>query len=113
MKTTHSYRCELCKEEFPFENIKYASDGKKIVCVGCYNKKSQKKKEEKQQIENAPELIRLICVDCRYKFSFKKGSKLKLMCPYCGKNRLMKDDVTAEKLIEEASQNSYRQQQHN
>jgi transposase-like protein len=35
------------------------------------------------------ELLRFICVSCRFKFSVKKGSPKALKCPYCGKTKLM------------------------
>jgi len=45
----HLYFCSACKKKFRFKNIKYAQDGKTVLCTECYEdsiKKEQKKKEE-------------------------------------------------------------------
>lgn len=110
LKTSYLYRCELCKDEFPFESIRYSSDGKKVVCMDCFSKslKEQKKKVDEKQIKEIPRSVKLICSDCSYRFYFRVGSKVKLICPYCGKSNIRKDDLTAEKLIEEISQSGYK-----
>jgi len=102
------YICDQCKEKFAFGNIRYTADGKKLVCLECYDhiKKSQqaKKPEIIEIAETLPDAIKVICVKCRYKFSIKRKSGAKVMCPYCGGNNLMRDETTAEKLVEEVSQ---------
>ncbi len=109
--TSRLYRCTKCKEEFPFEGIRYSTDGKNIVCANCFNKsiKSQKIKEDDSDIHagKAEDRVKIICMDCRYKFSLKKATKVKLRCPYCGGNMLMKDEITVDKLLEESSKNSF------
>ena len=108
------YQCALCTLKFSFDKIKYSKDGKKLICIDCYNKimkKDQKAQanENKQNFERRPrasqpkeEGIKVICVKCNYKFFYKP--KLKPMCPYCGGNKLRKyEDLTAEKLIKESS----------
>lgn len=104
------YMCHTCKGKFNFESIRYSADGAKIVCKNCYSKTSQTpKKEDHLTVEsNVPEAVKIICIKCRYKFTYKKNSRMSLMCPYCGGDNLMKDEITADKLIEEISQsNSY------
>ena len=101
------YKCQTCKSEFDFKNIRYGPDGKTIFCVGCFcklrNKEAEKTNIRQSQITDNSEKIKVICIDCRYKFSLTKGSRIKPLCPYCGKGNLMKDGTTAEKLVEEAS----------
>ena len=101
------YMCDQCKNKFEFGNIRYTNDGKKLVCLGCYSKiKKQtetKKPEIIEPVQHLPDVIKVICVKCRYKFSLNRKSKAKVMCPYCGGNNLMIDGTTAEKLVEEAS----------
>jgi len=129
------YLCAHCRGDFPFEKIRYANDGKRILCIDCYNnlaRSSQLLKENMQKgkieakgsiakgsiiAEEKPnpsirqeivkgiakdDKVRLICVDCRYKFSFNKGSRIKTLCPYCNSSNLMNDNITTEKLIEGA-----------
>lgn len=114
MITKHSkFKCQSCKSEFEFKDIRYGIDGKTLYCTKCFNDVMNKEKQKNVKTtiylgsNNESDLIKLICVDCRYKFSYRKGSRIKLMCPYCGKNRLMRDEATAEKLVEEASKMTY------
>ena len=106
MKKGKAYICNVCNKKFPFENIRYSIDGKRILCIDCYNKvaEKQEKKKETYSAVKEPESVKLVCLDCKYHFSIKKGSKVKLRCPYCSNSNLAKDDMTAERLIEEVSQ---------
>lgn len=106
-KKSRHYMCSECKGKFDFEDIKYGMDGKRIICKDCYIKagKDYKNKEIKTVLlSDASDYVKLICVDCRYKFSLRKKSRFNLICPYCSSRNLMKDDITADKLIEEVSQ---------
>ena len=102
-----SYACTDCKKKFDFESIRYGSDGKTIRCVSCHEqvlREEQKKREAEAKPKAAPvmsDVLKLICVECRYKFSYRKGSRIQPVCPYCGKSRLMIDDTTADRLVEE------------
>ncbi|MBS3102899.1 hypothetical protein J4458_05655 [Candidatus Woesearchaeota archaeon] len=116
MKSPFSYKlynCAHCQCQFPFEKVRYTNDGKRLVCLDCYSRlvKSDeflKREQQKKGKIDAPGPgilpdIKLICVDCRYKFSWKKGSRMGIACPYCGGSHLMNDDTTADKLIQEVS----------
>ncbi|MBU0628662.1 MAG: hypothetical protein KKC75_05700 [Nanoarchaeota archaeon] len=106
MKNGKAYICNVCNKRFPFENIRYSIDGKRILCIVCHNKVMEKQEKKKQAYSAAKEpldSIKLVCLDCKYHFSIRKGSKVKLRCPYCSNSNLSKDDLTAEKLIEEVS----------
>ena len=101
------YHCTECKGSFPFENIKYGFENN-LVCVDCFsksNKRSGNLGSGFGAYKNDSNIIKFICIDCRYHFSLKKDSKISRICPYCGKNKLMVDEATANKLIDEASKN--------
>src|SRR3989338_5605363 len=103
------YRCAHCTGQFPFGKIRYTNDGKRLVCLDCYDrimKSGQQLKKEKDypKIEKtsiAPlankasgDDIKLICVDCRYKYTLKNPSSHRAICPYCGRSNLIKDGIT-------------------
>jgi len=110
-----TYTCSSCKKKVKFEDIRYAADGKKLLCAVCFKKNEKSKKTSEENTLNAkkssgtpdvpkqkPETLKVTCVDCKYKFSLKKGSKPR--CPYCGGERIMRDDqFSAEKLLGEVS----------
>ena len=107
---SHAYLCSLCRKKFPVEDIRYGKDGKSILCINCYDKSVEKEellkkkmalREERHKEEET--ILKIICAKCRYKFTYNRGSRVRLMCPYCGGNNLMRDDITAEKLVEEVS----------
>jgi len=93
MPSTALYTCSRCKKEFNFDNIRYDT-AHSLVCVHCLEKQQKLQHQEKLKIEKeklgAQELLRFICVSCRFKFSVRKGSPKTLKCPYCGKTKLMR-----------------------
>ncbi len=107
------YMCTSCKTKVDFEDIRYDKDGKNLICHDCYestvkkksseNESQKKIKIEYEQRTYPSEVVKLICKDCRYKFSLAKVSRINLACPYCGGKKLMDDDTTAERLVEEVS----------
>lgn len=110
------YSCSLCKLEFPSPKMRYAHDGKKLICLECFNKVYKKKQQqtlekEKQSYEyskqspasrailNKPILV--ICTHCRYKFHYK--ANFKPFCPYCGKSGLKKyEEFTAQNILNDS-----------
>lgn len=90
MPVSMLYTCSRCKREFDFDHIKYDANNK-LICVNCLEKQHKIEKKEKLTLEKAEEgeEINFICVDCRFKFSVRKGSPKAVKCPYCGKTRLM------------------------
>ncbi len=89
MPVTLLYKCKRCKREFNFNNIKYDKDGT-LICVECLEKKKKLEKKEvalEKLVEH--KTINLICMNCRFKFSVRKGSPKALKCPYCSKTKLM------------------------
>ena len=99
------YSCSLCKLQFPSSRMRYASDGKKLVCLECFSKLYKKRQDtarESYEYKPAATLntpIMVICTHCRYKFHYK--SNFKPICPYCGKAGLKKyEEFTAQKIID-------------
>ncbi|MBI2523549.1 hypothetical protein HYW19_04095 [Candidatus Woesearchaeota archaeon] len=116
------YTCSLCKLEFPSAKMRYAQDGKKLICIECFNKVYKKKQQEqvaikeKQSYEysnpsstsgtilNKPILV--ICTHCRYKFHYK--ANFKPFCPYCGKSSLRKyEEFTAQKILNDSAKGDF------
>ena len=90
MPLTTSYTCSRCKREFDFDNIKYDNNNR-LICVECLGKQKKLEKKERLSLEKAGEgePVKFICVNCRFKFTVKKGSQKALKCPFCGKTKLM------------------------
>jgi hypothetical protein len=109
MSSAPSYMCAVCRKNFAFEDIRYSNDGKRILCLSCYGQAPKNNKttkiiisENKKQCDES----KFICVNCRYKFSLKKSTKIALVCPYCGKDKIAKDESkSAAELVDEASGN--------
>lgn len=127
--STTTYTCSSCRKEFPSEKIRYTQDGKRLICVECSTavkgsviketnalKTSSVTNVVKQQPKvvvaaNPDAPVSLMCISCKYKFTTKK-SKLKsgVICPYCGKDKLMRNDTSAtklNKLISESGDSRY------
>ena len=89
------YRCTKCSKEFPSSQIRYSSDGKKLVCVDCLRLNTQKSgTEAKPQIENKEQYV---CKKCSYKFKSKPKSNV--TCPYCNSSNVSKNKSNAQTLI--------------
>lgn len=100
--------CDQCKGKFDFGSIRYTNDGKKLVCLDCHDKLKKALQEKKPEIIGAAEplsdVVKVICVKCRYKFTLRRQSRARVMCPYCSGNNIIRDDTTAERLLEEVSE---------
>ena len=122
MKKPILYTCSLCRLQFPSAKMRYANDGKKLICVECFNKAYKKDqpdapKEEKRLYEGAIEIasgprapragsILVICAHCRYKFHYRLN--LKPICPYCGKSGLKSyKEFTAQRILNESSKGGF------
>lgn len=108
-----SYLCMKCKNKVRLDDIRYDSNGRDLICEDCYSKKIKKRDSiltEKPAIEHNESgndkgrKIKVICTDCRYKFAIRIGSNVSLRCPYCGRNRLVKDETSVDQLIREVSE---------
>ncbi len=102
---SQTYLCSKCKNKVSMDKIRYDTEGTSLVCLDCYGSKTSRSsslKNEKEP-ETKAEKIKVICTDCRYKFSLKKGTTAALKCPYCGNNRLVKDQTSVDEIIKEVS----------
>ena len=116
------YTCSLCKLQFPSSTMRYAYDGKKLICAECFNKEYKKNhhdltKKEKHSFEDfhKPSSVQktdehnsilVICTHCRYKFHYK--TNFKPICPYCGKTGLRRyGEFTAQRLINEVAEGDF------
>lgn len=110
------YMCTICKFSFGFDSMTYTTDGKKLICKNCYNiiaKRNDKSALEANKARSpgasqsssvAPDSVKVMCVDCKYKFFLRTQSRIAPICPYCGKSRLAKyDELTADNLLNEVS----------
>ena len=109
------YMCAICKFSFGFDGMTYSADGKRLICKNCYNLAAKKKdmpalgegkaKATASQLSSAaPDSTKVMCVDCKYKFFLRKGSRIAQSCPYCGKSQLAKyDELTADNLLNEVA----------
>ena len=78
--------------------------------MDCYNKiiKKEQKDDARQKSESKPasqsaEGIKVMCVNCSYKFTYRPKPQLMPKCPYCGKNNIRKyEELTADNLLNEA-----------
>lgn len=124
--STTSYQCAICTLNFPFDKMKYSQDGKRLICMECYNKilkKDQKDEDAKQRKESiastqsAGEGIKVMCVNCNYKFTYRPNRynpQLKPKCPYCGKSNIRKyEELTAEKLLNESERMDFERSKRN
>ncbi|HLC96437.1 MAG TPA: hypothetical protein VJH97_03890 [Candidatus Nanoarchaeia archaeon] len=92
------YLCSKCHRKVL--QIRYSHDGLQQVCNSCYTPLPLKN-EPKPILK--PSRVKLICTNCRYHFSFRIGSHARLMCPYCGRDNLIKDNTTADRLLAEVA----------
>ena len=101
------FKCIRCKNHIKKEDLRYDLEGKNYMCKQClhqvityYNAKDLRDKEVPMVITS--DKIRLICYDCRYKFSVGKDSRLATVCPYCAGHKLLKDEFSIEKVLKDA-----------
>lgn len=104
-----NYLCNKCRNKVSLEHIRYDTNGRDLICEDCYSKKSKNEKIERRANNKVDskiqgERIRVICTDCRYKFSIKRNSNMALRCPYCGRTRLVKDETSVDELIKEVAE---------
>lgn len=96
--------CKSCNQQTKFQDLLSIED--KLVCNACYDKIKQGKPviekidEPKQKIEK--EFKEFICNACTYKFNFNINSKMKLICPYCGKNNVKENKNAGDGLIKDS-----------
>ena len=101
------YPCKRCKNTVPFKDVHYGNNGKDLLCPSCYTltvKKQLVTEKPVSQKSSSGRVLKekFICVKCRYHFTHgSEGAALR--CPFCGHPEVLKDDFTAEKLLDEAT----------
>jgi len=106
--SSNNYLCKKCKKKVMLDKIRYDVNGVDLICVDCYDSKANKPAtnldtEREERHINSGERIKVICTDCRYKFSLRKGSHIALRCQYCGSSRLVRDQTAVDEIIKEVS----------
>ncbi|MBI2549440.1 hypothetical protein HYW21_08910 [Candidatus Woesearchaeota archaeon] len=113
------FKCTSCKAEFPFERMRYTNTNR-LVCMTCYTattpsmgKRTTPSLQPSSQIKSVakpspskpiipPPATRYRCWQCQYKFTIKKGSRVKQTCPYCGSTRVS-EDITSSQVLKDVA----------
>lgn len=98
----NKYKCGKCSRTIEREDLRIDLDGNRYICNVCFDlmKKQREALEAKSKESEKPvERVRLICVSCRYKFSLNKGTRVVPSCPYCGNNKVIKDELKMNKVL--------------
>lgn len=102
------YPCKRCTHSVSFKDVHYGNNGRDILCPSCYTVtiKKQLVTEKPTQVPktSSGQILKqkYVCVKCRYHFTYGK-SEAALRCPFCGHAEVLKDDFTAEKLLDEVT----------
>jgi len=92
--------CSQCKSDTNIDNVRYADNGRDLVCVVCFDKMPSKMRKPVLDRE------KFHCLGCNYKFSYKKDSKVKRRCPYCSsENVALADSINAENVLQDVTLN--------
>ncbi len=89
--------CSKCKNDVNIENVRYAKNGRDLVCIPCFDLPMEKPRP-------AFERERFHCLRCNYKFSYRKYSNVAQRCPYCSSTSIAyRDTITATSVLHEVS----------
>ncbi|HLC74770.1 MAG TPA: hypothetical protein VJH88_02845 [Candidatus Nanoarchaeia archaeon] len=92
--------CHQCKEKVSIDNVRYAPNGKDLVCLSCM---SRAPKEKQAAVIHR---TRFQCTSCNYKFSLRKDSRIHRKCPYCSSSKIaLRDDVTSSSVLDDVAAN--------
>lgn len=104
MTDSTAITCKFCTNKVPLRNMRYNREGSDLICRACYEKsvaknmnfgksvKEQRREEKETKVyESGDELCNYICPSCRFKFSRRRNTIMKLRCPYCGKGKVIVD----------------------
>lgn len=103
--TAQQYNCNLCRKSVPFEKVRYFNDGKRLICLDCYDKLAKENKARVEQVKKEEAVAKKVdsmkvkCMHCSYKFNLKAIPRTGVRCPYCGGEDVMRDDTTADMLL--------------
>lgn len=84
--------CTRCTSSVPIENTTYDSNGKKLICFGCYNKLVKGIIPDRVlQSAEIPTRFNYTCLSCGFKFSRAISFQFGGGCFNCGKQAIQKD----------------------
>ena len=90
--------CHQCKEKVSIDTVRYAPNGKDLVCMTCISR-APKQKEQKEV-----QRTRFQCTTCNYKFSIRRDSRIEKKCPYCASKKIAaRDDVTSHSVLDDVT----------
>ncbi len=100
-------RCGRCLQQVPLKQMKYAKDGRTLVCLRCRGLGVQehldrlRRKEAGHDASPPVSRTRYACTDCG--FTFSRGNLTPKQCPYCGKERVVpQETISGAGLLDEA-----------
>ena len=86
--------CTHCRQEVSLNNVRYAQNGRDLICIPCF----QNIPSEKSKV--AVDREKYHCMRCNYKFSLAKDSRLRRRCPYCAsENIALPEIITANTVL--------------
>ena len=91
-------RCARCNKDFPFDQVRYLPDGKRMGCVTCLGAVQH---EEKVQREREGTMHDYQCLQCRYQFA-RNALRAPRCCPSCASPKLVrfeKSKLTSSQLL--------------
>ena len=102
------YLCSRCRSKFDLSNVRYDNRGN-LACLSCLGKSDVNTRFRMIAESQSPPYLNFICAHCRFKFTMRKDSPRKPVCPYCGKTNLMqiKKYKDENDLIREASDSRF------
>lgn len=99
-------RCGRCLQQVALSEMKYAKDGKTLVCNSCRGLSIQEHlralKQKNKGYDASPPTSgkRYACTDCS--FTFSRKSRVPTRCPYCaGANLVEKNALSSSRLLED------------
>jgi DNA-directed RNA polymerase subunit RPC12/RpoP len=92
--------CAQCKEKVSMNNVRYASNGKELVCKPCMSR------EPADLLKQSAERNPYHCMGCNYKFSIRKDSRLTRKCPYCSSEKIvLRNEITSQTVLRDVTVN--------
>jgi DNA-directed RNA polymerase subunit RPC12/RpoP len=100
-------RCGRCSQQVALNEMKYAKDGKTLICRQCRGVSVQEHAAEQKKMPTSPfeskkpEGSTYLCTSCNYNFTRKNIAPER--CPYCGKPTVVeRGTITSRKLLDES-----------
>jgi DNA-directed RNA polymerase subunit RPC12/RpoP len=99
MVATRIVICNDCRNKTSIDNVRYAKNGRDLVCAPCYTRTPSPK-----PVDNESEREKFMCLHCSYLFSRKTTSRTAFKCPNCESENITKPDtLSANSLLDEVT----------